>query len=76
MTRHQTSYNNELFGDQLSNLQAASGDTSPISWNFAKFLVKKDGTVFGRYSALKGSLTFEHASALFLHVDFDPCTAS
>ncbi|DBA97872.1 TPA: hypothetical protein ACH3X3_012731 [Trebouxia sp. C0006] len=31
------------------NLQAASGDTSPISWNFAKFLVKKDGTVFGRY---------------------------
>ncbi|KAL0045150.1 hypothetical protein WJX82_010121 [Trebouxia sp. C0006] len=28
---------------------AASGDTSPISWNFAKFLVKKDGTVFGRY---------------------------
>jgi len=30
-------------------LKAASGDTSPISWNFAKFLVKKDGTVFGRY---------------------------
>ena len=29
-------------------LQAASGDTSPIPWNFAKFLVKKDGTVFGR----------------------------
>ena len=30
------------------SVQAASGDTSPISWNFAKFLVKKDGTVFGR----------------------------
>ena len=29
-------------------LQAASGDTSAIPWNFAKFLVKKDGTVFGR----------------------------
>ena len=29
-------------------LQEASGDTSPIPWNFAKFLVKKDGTVFGR----------------------------
>lgn len=30
-------------------LKDASGDTSPISWNFAKFLVRKDGTVFGRY---------------------------
>lgn len=30
-------------------LKAASGDTSPITWNFAKFLVKRDGTVFGRY---------------------------
>ena len=29
-------------------LQAASGDASPISWNFAKFLVAKDGTVFAR----------------------------
>lgn len=29
-------------------LQEASGDTSPIPWNFAKFLVRKDGTVFGR----------------------------
>lgn len=28
--------------------QAASGDESPIPWNFAKFLVKKDGTVFAR----------------------------
>ena len=28
--------------------QEASGDTSPIPWNFAKFLVKKDGIVFGR----------------------------
>lgn len=54
MTRHETCYDNELVSDKLSNLQAASGDTSPISWNFAKFLVKKDGTVFGRYNALKG----------------------
>lgn len=30
-------------------LKEASGDTSPIPWNFAKFLVRKDGTVFGRY---------------------------
>lgn len=30
-------------------LKEASGDTSSIPWNFAKFLVKKDGTVFGRY---------------------------
>ncbi|KAL3160400.1 hypothetical protein ABBQ32_010724 [Trebouxia sp. C0010 RCD-2024] len=30
-------------------LKAASGDESPIPWNFAKFLVKKDGTVFARY---------------------------
>ncbi|DBB11502.1 TPA: hypothetical protein ACH3X3_006907 [Trebouxia sp. C0006] len=30
-------------------LKEASGDNSPIPWNFAKFLVKKDGTVFGRY---------------------------
>ncbi|KAL0042889.1 hypothetical protein WJX79_002809 [Trebouxia sp. C0005] len=30
-------------------LKEASGDASPIPWNFAKFLVKKDGTVFGRY---------------------------
>jgi len=45
---------NRFFSDKLSKLQAGSGDTSPISWNFAKFLVKKDGTVFGRYNALKG----------------------
>ena len=32
-------------------MQAASGDVSPISWNFAKFLVAKDGTVFARYTA-------------------------
>lgn len=30
-------------------LKVASGDTSLISWNFAKFLVKKDGSVHGRY---------------------------
>ena len=30
-------------------LKVASGDTGLISWNFAKFLVKKDGTVHGRY---------------------------
>ncbi|KAL0018935.1 hypothetical protein WJX79_007706 [Trebouxia sp. C0005] len=36
-------------GVLMDKIDAASGDTSPISWNFAKFLVKKDGTVFGRY---------------------------
>lgn len=30
-------------------LKVASGDTSLISWNFAKFLVQKDGSVYGRY---------------------------
>mmetsp|Transcript_5994 Transcript_5994/g.10811 ORF Transcript_5994/g.10811 Transcript_5994/m.10811 type:complete len:109 (-) Transcript_5994:416-742(-) len=31
-------------------LKMASGDEGPIAWNFGKFLVKKDGTVAGRYS--------------------------
>ena len=30
-------------------LQVASGDTSNISWNFAKFLVDKEGKVISRY---------------------------
>eukprot|EP00873_Tetraselmis_striata_P003126 jgi/Tetstr1/423390/TSEL_014076.t1 len=30
-------------------LKEQSGDTSDISWNFAKFLVRPDGTVAGRY---------------------------
>jgi len=30
-------------------LKVASGDESAIPWNFAKFLVRRDGTVFGRY---------------------------
>ncbi len=30
-------------------LKVASGDTSLITWNFAKFLVRPDGTVAGRY---------------------------
>ncbi|KAL3139350.1 hypothetical protein ABBQ38_003685 [Trebouxia sp. C0009 RCD-2024] len=36
-------------------LKEASGDTSPIPWNFAKFLVRKDGTVFGRYGPKTGA---------------------
>lgn len=31
-------------------LKVASGDTSDIGWNFGKFLVRPDGTVFGRYA--------------------------
>lgn len=31
-------------------LKVASGDTSAIGWNFGKFLVRRDGTVQGRYS--------------------------
>jgi glutathione peroxidase len=31
-------------------LKVASGDSSLIGWNFAKFLVKKDGSVAGRWS--------------------------
>ena len=30
-------------------LKVASGDTSLVSWNFAKWLVKADGSVAGRY---------------------------
>mmetsp|Transcript_2704 Transcript_2704/g.6338 ORF Transcript_2704/g.6338 Transcript_2704/m.6338 type:complete len:110 (-) Transcript_2704:179-508(-) len=30
-------------------LKYASGDESPIAWNFGKFLVRKDGTVAKRY---------------------------
>ena len=30
-------------------LKVASRDTSLVSWNFAKWLVRKDGTVAGRY---------------------------
>jgi glutathione peroxidase len=30
-------------------LKVAAGDTSPILWNFAKFIVRRDGTVLGRY---------------------------
>jgi hypothetical protein len=32
-----------------SYLKVASGDTSPILWNFAKFIVRRDGTVQGRW---------------------------
>lgn len=32
-----------------ADVQEQSGDTSDISWNFAKFLVRPDGTVAGRY---------------------------
>lgn len=32
-----------------SYLKVASGDTGPILWNFAKFIVRRDGTVFGRF---------------------------
>jgi glutathione peroxidase len=30
-------------------LKVGANDTSLIGWNFAKFLVKKDGTVAGRF---------------------------
>jgi glutathione peroxidase len=30
-------------------LKVGANDTSLIGWNFAKFLVKKDGTVAGRW---------------------------
>lgn len=40
-------------------LKVASGDTSIITWNFAKFLVKKDGTVHGRYGPKTNPLSLE-----------------
>lgn len=36
-------------------LKEGSGDTSDIGWNFEKFLVKKDGTVAGRFSSRTAS---------------------
>uniref|UniRef100_A0A061S317 Glutathione peroxidase n=1 Tax=Tetraselmis sp. GSL018 TaxID=582737 RepID=A0A061S317_9CHLO len=32
-------------------LKEQSGDTSDLDWNFAKFLVRPDGSVYGRYSS-------------------------
>ena len=40
-------------------LKVHSGDSSFISWNFAKFLVKKDGTVHGRYGPRTNPLSLE-----------------
>ncbi|GIL53084.1 hypothetical protein Vafri_8768 [Volvox africanus] len=40
-------------------LKVASGDTSDIGWNFGKFLVRPDGTVFGRYSPRTSPLELE-----------------
>lgn len=40
-------------------LKVASGDTSLIGWNFAKFLVKKDGTVHGRYGPKTSPMSLE-----------------
>ncbi len=34
----------------LTLVQESSGDTSPIPWNFNKFLLRPDGTVEGRYA--------------------------
>ncbi|PRW60284.1 glutathione peroxidase [Chlorella sorokiniana] len=33
----------------VSYLKKASGDTSPLPWNYTKFLVGRDGRVYGRY---------------------------
>jgi glutathione peroxidase len=40
-------------------LKVAAGDTSDIGWNFGKFLVRPDGTVFGRYAPTTGPLSLE-----------------
>ncbi|KXZ53559.1 hypothetical protein GPECTOR_6g475 [Gonium pectorale] len=40
-------------------LKVASGDTSDIGWNFGKFLVRPDGTVFGRYAPTTSPLALE-----------------
>mmetsp|Transcript_172 Transcript_172/g.601 ORF Transcript_172/g.601 Transcript_172/m.601 type:complete len:106 (+) Transcript_172:335-652(+) len=32
-------------------LKEQSGDEKDIDWNFAKFLVRPDGTVYGRYNS-------------------------
>ncbi|KAG2435399.1 hypothetical protein HXX76_007471 [Chlamydomonas incerta] len=40
-------------------LKVASGDTSDIGWNFGKFLVRPDGTVYGRYAPTTGPMALE-----------------
>jgi len=38
-------------------LKMASGDEGPIPWNFGKFLVKKDGSVAGRWNPQNSPLS-------------------
>lgn len=47
-------------------LKVASGDTSLIGWNFAKFLVKKDGTVHGRYGPKTSPISLESEIKMLL----------
>lgn len=47
-------------------LKVASGDTSLIGWNFAKFLVKRDGTVHGRYGPKTSPMSLESEIKMLL----------
>lgn len=40
-------------------LKVASGDTSDIGWNFAKFLVNPDGSVAGRWAPTTSPLSLD-----------------
>jgi len=40
-------------------LKVGANDTSLIGWNFAKFLVKKDGSVAGRFSPQTNPMELE-----------------
>ncbi|WPT11095.1 Glutathione peroxidase 1 [Picochlorum sp. SENEW3] len=40
-------------------LKVASGDESLVAWNFAKWLVKKDGSVHGRYGPRTNPMSLE-----------------
>lgn len=41
------------------NLPSPPAPSSPVGWNFGKFLVRPDGTVFGRYAPTTGPLSLE-----------------
>ncbi len=43
----------------LATPQVASGDTSDIGWNFAKFLVNPDGSVAGRWAPTTSPLSLD-----------------
>jgi glutathione peroxidase len=50
-------------------LKVASGDESLVAWNFAKWLVKKDGSVHGRYGPRTNPMSLEDEIKTLLNED-------